>query len=196
MRIFCALWLAAAVAAATDLAPLGYELYEEEGTGLRLWLPPGYEAEGGDAGKRGPRITVTSPSLSWPEGELAGLSVAAFKMLPPEGELHTAAGVQAWFEEEFELRNLLPAGERELPAERLAAVAPSAEEGYVGRYAGELRVCVIYYVKAHKRVFLIALKWPVDNAAAAGAAERIGDSFSIAPPLRAPIPPPAGGEEP
>jgi len=189
VRIVCALWLAASAAAATDLAPLGYELYEEEGTGLRLWLPPGYEAQGGDAGKRGPRITVTSPSLSWPEGELAGLEVAAFKMFPPEGELHTAAGVQAWFEEEFELRNLLPAGERELSPERLAAVAASAEEGYVGRYAGELRVCVIYYVKAHKRVFLIALTWPTDNAAAAAAAERIGGSFSIAPPLRAPIAP-------
>jgi hypothetical protein len=196
VRIVCALWLAASVAAAADLASLGYALFEEEGTGLRLWLPPGYEAEGGDARKRGPRLTVASPTFTWPEGELAGLGVAALKMYAPEGELHTAAGAQAWFEETFELRNLLPAGERELPPERLAAVAASAEEGYVGRYGGENRASVIYYVKAHKRVFLILLMWPADNAAAAAAAERIGDSFSIAPPLRAPIPPPADVEEP
>jgi hypothetical protein len=186
--------LAAAVAAATDLTPLGYELYEEEGTGLRLWLPPGYVAEGGDVGKRGPRLTVTAPSLSWPEGELAGLGVEAFKMFPPQGELHTAAGVRTWFEETFELRNVLPDGDRELPPDRLAAIAASAEEGYVGRYDAEPNECSIYYVKAHKRVFLILLRWPADNAAAAAAAERIGDTFSIAPPLAAPVLTPEGGK--
>jgi hypothetical protein len=194
VRIARAICLAAAVAVATDLTPLGYELYEEEATGLRFWLPPGYVAEGGDAGKRGPRVTATAPSLSWPEGELAGLGVEAFKMLPPPGELHTAAGVQIWFEETFELRNVLPEGDRALPPDRLAAIAASAEEGYVGRYTAEPSECSIYYVKAHKRIFLIQIRWPAENAAAAAAAERIGDTFSIAPPLAAPDLKPKRGE--
>lgn len=196
MRIAWAIWLAAAVAAASDLTPLGYELYEEEATGLRLWLPPGYVAEGGDVGKRGPRLTATAPSISWPEGELAGLGVEAFKMYQPPGELHSAAGVQTWFEETFELRNVLPEGDRALPPDRLAAIAASAEEGYVGRYTAEPSECSIYYVRAHKRIFLILLRWPADNAAAAAAAERIGDTFSIAPPLAAPDLKPKRGEGP
>jgi hypothetical protein len=186
---------------AADLAGLGYEEYADATTGARLWLPPGYAAEIEEADNRS-IPTRTSPAFCWDEGELAGLGVQVFGtvMMPAEGG--KAKQFMELFEGTYEMANLVPPGERELAAERLAAFGPDARGGCVGRYEYEnvdakAYASPIYYIDAGVYVYAFVLKWPRANAAAEEAAGRMEDGFSLGPnaepeaaPAEIPQPPP------
>lgn len=167
--------LIAASATAWDYAELGFADVYDADTDTSMWLPPGYSLSSPEQN----RVEV-----SWGEGELKGLGIqtrwkSALGGMTP-AVMDKAVGLNP------EVSNLVPKNERILKPERLAAFGVDTAEGRVAQFEirgrdGAMMGCRCYFVLAHGKLYIFALKWPSENKAAEEAAAVIADGLRIGP---------------